>query len=139
MEFTIMPDQPEQDRNDAVELASALQNRVDDIFAENSFLRAEADSLRAEAAALRDENAALRNQVEQRTRQRDANCNALGVLDDAMRKIHATSTEAMRALHPREKERLPTPVAVAAAPLPPGRPSAAAIPIPTMASRSSPH
>lgn len=87
-------------RAEAIELAGALQIKVDDIFAENAELHAENDSLRVAFDAVSQENMALRQTLEQRTRQRDASMRTADLLDEKMRKIQATANEAMRAIHP---------------------------------------
>lgn len=94
-------------REEAIQLAGALQIKVDDIFAENAELRAENDSLRVAFDAVSSENMALRNTLEQRTRQRDSAMRTADLLDDKMRKIQATANEAMRAIHPSQHDKLP--------------------------------
>lgn len=100
------------DRDEAVALAGALQIRVDDIFAQNSELRAENDSLRVAFDAVSAENSSLRNTLDLRTRQRDSAMRTADLLDDKMRKMQAIANEAMRAIHPSH-DKLP-PVETAA-------------------------
>lgn len=97
----------ESEREEAIELAGALQIKVDDIYAENASLKAECDSLRVAFDAVSSENVALRKELDLRTRQRDGAMRAADLLDDKMRKIHADSSEALNAVHPARQERLP--------------------------------
>lgn len=89
-----------EDRDQALQMAGALQVKVDDIFARNDELEAECASLRVAFEAVSAENAALRTSLDKRTRQRDAAARTADLLDEKMRKIQAVSSEAMRAIHP---------------------------------------
>jgi FtsZ-binding cell division protein ZapB len=97
----------DDNRDEAVHLAGALQVKVDDIFARNDQLEAENDSLRVAFEAVSSENAALRNALDKRTRQRDAVAREADLLKSQLQKIYATAAETMRAIRPEPAGKLP--------------------------------
>jgi len=102
----------EDERQEAVALAGALQIKVDDVFAENAELRAEAESLRVTAGLLTEETAALRKSLEQAVRQRDTALRRADEAEEAMRKIAATANAALRPIHPPKQRLTGAPAAV---------------------------
>jgi len=97
----------EDNRDEAVQLAGALQVKVDDIFARNDQLEAENDSLRVGFEAVSSENTALRSALDKRTRQRDAATREADLLKVQIQKIYATASETVRAIRPERVDRLP--------------------------------
>lgn len=97
----------EDNRDEAVQLAGALQVKVDDIFARNDQLEAENDSLRVGFEAVSAENTALRSALDKRTRQRDAAAREADLLKVQIQKIYSTAAETMRAIRPERGDRLP--------------------------------
>jgi FtsZ-binding cell division protein ZapB len=97
----------EDNRDEAVHLAGALQVKVDDIFARNDQLEAENDSLKVAFEAVSSENAALRGALDKRTRQRDATAREADLLKAQLQKIYATAAETMRAIRPERVDKLP--------------------------------
>lgn len=92
------------ERNNAVAMAGALETKVQDIFERNDRLEAECDSLRVAFEAVSQENMALRNELDRRTRQRDAARRTADLLDERMRKAQAIINEAVRAVHSSGKD-----------------------------------
>jgi FtsZ-binding cell division protein ZapB len=97
----------EDNRDEAVHLAGALQVKVDDIFARNDQLEAENDSLKVAFEAVSSENTALRGALDKRTRQRDAAAREADLLKAQLQKIYATAAETMRAMRPERVDKLP--------------------------------
>lgn len=97
----------EDNRDEAVQLAGALQVKVDDIFARNDQLEAENDSLRVGFEAVSAENTQLRAALDKRTRQRDAATREADLLKVQLQKIYSTAAETMRAIRPERGDRLP--------------------------------
>jgi|SRR5580692_2176083 hypothetical protein len=97
----------EDNRDEAVQLAGALQVKVEDIFARNDQLEAENDSLRVGFEAVSAENTALRTALDKRTRQRDTASREADLLKAQIQKILATAAETMRAIRPERGEKLP--------------------------------
>ena len=93
---------PAENRDAAVELAGALQMRVDEIFARNDELEALCDSYRVAKDAVESENIQLRKLLDLRTRQRDAAVRERDLFRAQMRKIQSTANETMRAVTPEE-------------------------------------
>jgi hypothetical protein len=103
----------EDNRDEAVQLAGALQVKVDDIFVRNDQLEAENDSLKVAFDAVSAENVALRAALDKRTRQRDAASREADLLKAQLQKIYATAAETMRAIRPERGDRLPPAESVA--------------------------
>lgn len=97
----------DDNRDEAVHLAGALQIKVDDIFARNDQLEAENDSLKVAFEAVSSENTALRAALDKRTRQRDAAARESDLLKSQVQKIYATASETMRAIRPERADKLP--------------------------------
>jgi chromosome segregation ATPase len=89
------------DRDDAVQLAGALQTMMADLHDENTLLKGQCDSYRAGFEAVSSENESLRTSREKIVRRLDAAQRELHLLKSKMRQINAMSGEAMHAVEPQ--------------------------------------
>lgn len=85
------------DRTGAVELAGALQVKVDQVYERNDSLEAENDSLRTAFAAVSSENEHLRKFVEKLIRQRDAAMRKVDLFESKMKIIFAEAGSTLKA------------------------------------------
>jgi FtsZ-binding cell division protein ZapB len=94
-------------RADAVELAGALQIKVDQIYERNDSLEAENHSLRTAHSAVSVENENLRKYIEKIVRQRDAAMRKVDLYESKMKIIFAESESCLLAAQPAKTDPAP--------------------------------
>ena len=92
------------DRDGAIEMASALTIKVDQIYERNDSLEAENDSLKTAFQAVSQENEHLRKYAEKLVRQRDAAMRKVDLYESKMKVIYAEAAETLRATHPPKQD-----------------------------------
>jgi FtsZ-binding cell division protein ZapB len=92
------------DRDGAIEMASALTIKVDQIYERNDSLEAENDSLKTAFQAVSQENEHLRKYAEKLVRQRDAAMRKVDLYESKMKVIFAEAQETLRATHPPKQD-----------------------------------
>jgi FtsZ-binding cell division protein ZapB len=95
---------PENDRTDAIEMAGALQLKVDQVYERNDSLEAENDSLRTAFQAVSQENEHLRKYAEKIVRQRDAAMRKVDLYESKMKVIYAEAGSSLKAALPQTDE-----------------------------------
>ncbi len=95
---------PDTDRTGAIEMASALTIKVDQVYERNDSLEAENDSLKTAFQAVSQENEHLRKYAEKLVRQRDAAMRKLDLYESKMKVIFAEAQETLRATHPPKQD-----------------------------------
>lgn len=95
------------DRTGAVELAGALQIKVDQVYERNDSLVAENDSLRTAYEAVSQENEHLRKYVDKLVRQRDAAMRKSDLYESKMKVIYAEASSSLKAAMPQKVEEPP--------------------------------
>lgn len=85
------------ERSDAVQLAGALQVKVDEVYERNDSLEAENDSLRTAFEAVSRENEHLRREREKLVRQRDAAMRKTDLYESKMKVIYAEAASSLKA------------------------------------------
>ena len=92
------------ERSDAVQLAGALQVKVDEVYERNDSLEAENDSLRTAFEAVSRENEHLRREREKLVRQRDAAMRKTDLYESKMKIIYAEAASSLKAGSPQKAE-----------------------------------
>ena len=92
------------ERSDAVQLAGALQVKVDEVYERNDSLEAENDSLRTAFEAVSRENEHLRREREKLVRQRDAAMRKTDLYESKMKVIYAEAASSLKAGLPQKAE-----------------------------------
>jgi FtsZ-binding cell division protein ZapB len=92
------------ERAGAIEMASALTIKVDQIYERNDSLEAENDSLKTAFQAVSQENEHLRKYAEKLVRQRDAAMRKVDLYESKMKVIFAEAQETLRATHPPKQD-----------------------------------
>jgi hypothetical protein len=97
-------------RSDVVDMAGALERKIETIYDQNDALIAENDSLRTAFQAVSQENEYLRKHIEKIVRQRDASMRKSDLLEAKMKVVFAESRDCLRAIHPQPEEAPPSAV-----------------------------
>jgi FtsZ-binding cell division protein ZapB len=92
------------DREGAIEMASALTIKVDQVYERNDSLEAENDSLKTAFQAVSQENEHLRKYAEKLVRQRYAVMRKVDLYESKMKVIYAEAAETLRATHPPKQD-----------------------------------
>ena len=90
------------ERSDAVQLAGALQVKVDEVYERNDSLEAENDSLRTGFEAVSQENEHLRKFNDKIVRQRDAAMRRAELAESKLKIIYAEASSYLKAAHKPE-------------------------------------
>jgi FtsZ-binding cell division protein ZapB len=100
------------ERSGAVQLAGALQVKVDEVYERNDSLEAENDSLRTAFEAVARENEHLRKEREKLVRQRDAALRKADLAESKLKVIYAEAGSYFKASAPQKTEAPPPSVVV---------------------------